>query len=151
MHWDLWRRACLVRFMYLALLAPAAQAQVDNALYLTGEGATARLRGDPTALPAAAARCANCHESSRQPGAADVAFGPRLDARLAQALPRRGGPPSVYDAVALCKLLRTGLDPAQVLVRRAMPVYEVDDAACAVLWQALSQRTLLPHATEAPL
>lgn len=118
---------------------------MDEALYTTGEGATARLRGDPTALPAAAARCANCHEASRQPGTADAAFGPRLDARLAQALPRRGGPSSAYDAQALCTLLRTGLDPARVLVRRAMPVYEIDNAACASLWQALSVRQPLPQ------
>jgi hypothetical protein len=128
------------------LLVPVAQAQVDNTLYATGEGATARLRGDPTALPAGAARCANCHEPVNLPGAATAAFGPRLDARLAQALPRRGGPPSVYDATALCMLLRTGFDPARVLVRRAMPVYEIDDMACARLWQDLTRREPLPEA-----
>ncbi|MDH4393890.1 MAG: hypothetical protein QE285_21000 [Aquabacterium sp.] len=144
-----WRRALfdLAPLAAAVLLASAVQAQVDHALYLTGEGATARLRGDATALPAAATRCANCHEASRQPGAADAAYAPRLDARLAQALPRRGGPPSAYDASNLCTLLRTGLDPARVLVRRAMPVYEIDDAGCATLWRALSLREPL---TEKP-
>ena len=137
-------------------LAAGVLAQVDSALYWSGEGAVARLRGDTTVLPADAARCANCHEPSGQssvqpsvqPADAAVAFGPRLDARLAQALPRRGGPATAYDAAALCTLLRTGLDPARVLVQRAMPVYEIDNAACAALWQALSQREAL---TQRPL
>jgi hypothetical protein len=117
---------------------------VDHALYQQGEGAAARLRGDTSLLPAQAARCANCHEPRRSPAGADMTFGPRLDARLATPLPRRGGPPSAYDVAAFCTLLRTGLDPAGVLVRRAMPVYALDDAACAALWQALSARQPLP-------
>jgi hypothetical protein len=128
-----------------SLLAPVhAQSPVDGGPYQAGAGLTARLRGDPMALPADAARCANCHEPARQPNGPDASLGPRLDARLAQSLARRGGPPSAYDAAALCTLLRTGVDPAGVLLRRVMPVYEVDAAACATLWRALSQRAIAP-------
>jgi hypothetical protein len=142
------RAACQVALIGALGLATGVQAQLDNRLYGSGEGAAARLRGDPTVLPADAARCANCHEPSRQRIGADAALGPRLDARLAQTLPRRGGPPTAYDAVALCTLLRTGIDPARVLIRRAMPVYDIDDAACASLWNAFLQREPV---AEAPL
>jgi hypothetical protein len=138
--------ARLLPWVVTGLLGCPVLAQVNSTVYLTGEGATARLRGDATVLPAAAARCANCHEPATQPGAAAAAFGPRLDARLAQELPRRGGPASAYDAAALCTLLRTGVDPGRVLVRRAMPVYDMDDETCAALWLALSLRAPLPPA-----
>ena len=139
----LWRLAPLLP---VVLMARMAQAQPDHALYLSGEGATARLRGDTMALPAAAARCANCHEPSGARSAADTTFGPRLDASLAQTLPRRGGPPSAYGPAALCTLLRSGVDPAGILLRRAMPTYDIDEAKCHALWQVLSQREPLPQA-----
>jgi hypothetical protein len=34
-------------------------------------------------------------------------------------------------------LLRTGIDPAYVLVAREMPVFDVDDAQCEGLWRFL--------------
>ena len=118
----------------------AAQTGIGQALYDRGDGAAARLRGDAMVLPVDAARCANCHEPSRRPAQTDAAFGPRLDGLLTQPLPRRGGPPAAYDQAGFCKLLRTGIDPAQILVRRAMPVYDISDGSCAELWQAVSRR-----------
>jgi hypothetical protein len=104
----------------------------------------ARIDGHERALPAQAAACANCHVASRGPAAPDgsrpaaASLGPVLHrAALVEPAPRRGGPPSRFDEASFCRLLRTGEDPAGVLLPRAMPRYELDDAACAQLWQHL--------------
>ncbi len=104
----------------------------------------ARIDGHAEPLPAAAAACANCHRPSVAPrradgtAAPDASLGPALhrDALL-EAVERRGGPASRYDLQAFCRLLRTGQDPAGVLLPRAMPRYEIDDAACGQLWAHL--------------
>ena len=111
------------------------------------EGSTplaARIEGHETALPPTATACANCHRPAPQVATvagsapAAAAFGPRLHrALLTEPVARRGGPPSRYDPASFCRLLRTGEDPAGVLLPRAMPRYELDDAACAQLWQHL--------------
>jgi hypothetical protein len=108
----------------------------------------ARIHGHDEPLPPTAARCTNCHgggTTTNVNGAAGAAsaalFGPPLTAAtLATSQARRGGPPSVYDAAALCRLLRTGVDPAFVQIPRAMPRYEIDDAGCAALWAWMAQR-----------
>lgn len=46
---------------------------------------------------------------------------------------RRGGPPSAFDEASLCRLLRTGVDPAQVLISTTMPRYTVSDVQCRQL------------------
>jgi hypothetical protein len=58
---------------------------------------------------------------------------------LTRLLARRGGPPSRFDAAAFCRLLRTGEDPAGVLLPKAMPRYELDDAQCGQLWRFLAR------------
>lgn len=104
------------------------------ALYEGRQALVAHVRGHEQPLPHAAARCVNCHEGAQ-------AVGPLLDGRtLAQPLARRGGPPSRYDAKALCRLLREGIDPAAVLLPRAMPRYEIDPRACEALWAHLRSR-----------
>jgi hypothetical protein len=104
----------------------------------------ARIVGHEAVLPPLAAACANCHLPNRVPAgpggaaAADASLGPRLHrAGLTEAAPRRGGPPSRFDEGAFCRLLRTGEDPAGVLLPRAMPRYEIDDAGCSQLWRHL--------------
>jgi hypothetical protein len=113
-----------------------------------------RIVGHAMALPNSVTRCMNCHESrssavsaaasavaSQAPttaGAVAGRFGPALDHdTLTQLRPRRGGPPSRYDAQALCTLLRTGVDPAQVMIPQTMPRYEIDGAGCEALWAYL--------------
>lgn len=59
---------------------------------------------------------------------------------LAQPRSRRGGPPSTYDAGALCTLLRAGTDPAHVVVPTVMPRYSPSDADCGALWAYLASR-----------
>lgn len=129
----------------LALLVPTAGAQSGQAasgddLYHGRASLTASLRGDDSRLPAAAVICAHCHEPSMRPGGLRQALAPRLDAQLKASLPRRGGPASSYDEAAFCHLMRTGVDPGGVLVRKAMPTFELTDAQCADLWEFVSRR-----------
>jgi hypothetical protein len=118
-----------------AAVLPAWQARADGAaLYEGRQPLAARVSGHEQPLPAPAARCTNCHEGAQ-------AIAPALNAgTLVHRLPRRGGPPSRYDAAALCRLLRDGVDPAWVTVPRAMPRYELDERSCATLWAYLSNR-----------
>lgn len=137
-----WVLAALACAGLAATAAPWWQARLQTqalrsqglALYLGQAPLPAQLRGHEEALPGHAARCSNCHEGA-QP------IGPRLDAAwLAQPQARRGGPPSRYDAASLCRLLREGIDPAKVLVSRAMPRYTLTDSDCAALWAHLLSR-----------
>jgi hypothetical protein len=123
-----------------------------------------RIEGHAAPLPAAALACANCHLPSARPaGALDPAgarslapapaapggagatgqaasFGPVLDrAGLTARVARRGGPPSRFDERAFCRLLRTGEDPAGVLLPRAMPRYDIDDDDCRRLWRHVTR------------
>lgn len=89
----------------------------------------AQLRGQQELLPASATACSNCHD---QQGGIGSPLGPKA---LLQALPRRGGPSSRYDAASFCQLLRTGVDPASVMIDMAMPLYTLTDHQCALLWK----------------
>lgn len=119
----------------LASLWRDAQARERGAALYEGRVALAgRPVGHETALPAVATRCANCHQGA-------AAIGGALDARrLADAQPRRGGPATRYDAAALCQLLRTGIDPGQIIIDTAMPRYDVTDTQCTDLWAHLTSR-----------
>jgi hypothetical protein len=118
---------------------------------------TARIVGHEMVLPVAVARCMNCHETRSAPlsaaasavanqapgtaGAVAGRFGPALDhATLTELRARRGGPTSRYDVQALCSLLRTGVDPAQVMIPQSMPRYEIDAAGCGAVWAYLNTR-----------
>ena len=98
------------------------------------------LAGHSAPLPAAATRCSQCHAGPGEPAATGSSFAPPLDRRqLREARPRRGGPPVAYEAATFCRTLRTGVDPAHVVLPRAMPRFEVDDVQCASLWDYLTQ------------
>ncbi len=111
----------------------------------------ARVDGQDFALPVQASRCVNCHALAAKDGvvasapgvapsraAAAVALGPALTpAHLREMRPRRGGPPSRYDPATMCRLLRSGVDPAYVMITRAMPRFDVSDDDCAALWRFL--------------
>ena len=73
-------------------------------------------------------------------GQSTSAFAPRLD-RAGMIAPRRrrGGPPSRFSAVSFCRLLRTGVDPAYMVINRQMPRYVLDDGQCLDLWQYLME------------
>lgn len=122
------------------------QLRQDGARLFDGrQPLAARISGHADALPSAAARCSNCHASQavRQGAAAagigSPSFGPLLTAAtLRHPLPRRGGPPSRFDAASLCRLLREGVDPAWVMLPRVMPRYQISDAQCEALWEHLT-------------
>lgn len=128
--------------------APAAiSAQRGHALFHGNEPLTGKIRGHDDSLPPEAVRCANCHDTPASPANPNATASsqrlsslapPHLDAALLLEFhQRRGGPPSRYDQAAFCSLLRTGIDPAHVLIAREMPAYNVDDAQCASLWRFL--------------
>lgn len=136
-----------------ALLGSAAAGAADDVsaargrqLFLGETALPARIVGQDFALPLQASRCVNCHGPSAAAPAPTAASAPAAApmlsaATLTAALRRRGGPPSRYDAAALCTLLRTGVDPAYVMILRTMPRYEISDADCRSLWLHLTTTT----------
>ncbi|MFA8356922.1 hypothetical protein ACEPT7_03320 [Burkholderia ubonensis] len=93
-----------------------------------------RIDGHSENLPSTASRCANCHMPSSQ----RAALAPPLDATtLLAPLRRRGGPPSVYTLDSFCDALRSGVDPAHVTLKSAMPRYDASNEQCADLWASL--------------
>lgn len=118
----------------------ATDADTGRRLFSGESPLTARIAGHVDALPGSASRCSNCHRTAAASAASAPTFGPLLDARtLTARIARRGGPPSIYSAAALCKLLREGIDPAWVMVAPAMPRYDLSDAQCAALWAHLTR------------
>ncbi len=104
-------------------------------------------------------RCAGCHEAPASTsatvatgaglaaatapagGGTRASYGPPLDAdALARPQARRGGPPTRYDAASFCSVLRTGIDPASVVLAQQMPRYDLADQDCADLWAWLRER-----------
>jgi mono/diheme cytochrome c family protein len=138
------------RWSSLALLVLAATAQADSAargrqLFEGDLALPARIAGQDFALPAQASRCVNCHGPARGDAASPAAgvqrIGPVLTAgTLTDAVRRRGGPPSRYDAASLCVLLRTGVDPAHVIIPRTMPRYDITETDCRSLWLHLTDQ-----------
>jgi hypothetical protein len=104
-------------------------------------GAQAKMSGHSMALPVQASRCINCHESTRASRQTQN-FGTQLNRRILMAtIARRGGPASRYDALSFCKVIREGLDPANVVINSAMPRYQVSDAQCTSLWSYVMSRS----------
>lgn len=92
----------------------------------------ARLAGHTEPMPPTATICLNCHHGQQSIGP------PLTGASLKQAVPRRGGPATRYDASSFCKVLRTGIDPAYVVLNPEMPHYDVTLEQCASLWRFLT-------------
>jgi hypothetical protein len=129
----------------LAALGTKAQAGNERGqdLFNGAAALSGTIVGHTNALPPLSARCVNCHAAgSAGPASAASApgsFGPLLTRRhLTDAVARRGGPPSRYDQAAFCRLLRQGVDPAYVLIARAMPRYDISDGDCQALWALLT-------------
>lgn len=118
----------------------ADDAELGRRLFSGEQPLSARIAGHTDVLPGSASRCSNCHRTQAAGAASAPSFGPLLEARtLTARIARRGGPPSAYNATALCKLLREGIDPAWVMVAPAMPRYDASDAQCQALWAHLSR------------
>ena len=109
-------------------------------LFEGAEPLSATLSGHSAPLPAAATRCLHCHAGPAKSSAAPSDLGPPLDRRrLQEVRARRGGPPFAYDKASFCTTLRTGIDPAHIVLPRSMPRYGVNDAQCGALWDYLTQ------------
>jgi len=124
----------------LAACNGGADRERGRALFAGEAPLVARIAGHAETLPSIASRCANCHAFDRTSAAASaVSFGPALSPRfLREARSRRGGPASRFDAASLCQLLRTGVDPAYILIPRSMPMYEISDRDCRALWEYMN-------------
>ena len=122
----------------------AARRERGAALFIGSEPLAGRLAGHERALPPLATRCSNCHGAAAAgPGLAGTlpaAAPPLSAAELGTPRARRGGPPSVFDAGRLCALLRSGTDPAHVIISTTMPRYRISDDQCRALWAYLSTR-----------
>ncbi len=133
----MWARLFLSTSLGAAfLLGPSAvTVQRGEALFNGKEPLSGRIREHDETLPPEVVRCVNCHGASARPSRVAA---PHLDgSRLLEFHQRRGGPPSRYDQSAFCKLLRSGVDPVQIMIAREMPVYALDDDQCASLWSFL--------------
>jgi hypothetical protein len=100
-----------------------------------------RIAGHSEILPEIATRCVNCHTVNGAAASTPTnAFGTGLSAAsLQSSMPRRGGPPSRFDQATMCRLLRTGIDPASIIVPRSMPLYDATDEECHALWSYLTR------------
>ena len=144
-------RGWAAAFAFAAVLAAAAaggvvfwrtqEAAVGARLFSGVTPLGGRIVGHEEDLPSQASRCANCHltsaaaDSSGGLSASTQRFGPALTAALLkEAISCRHGPPSRYDKASFCTLLRTGVDPVQVVLPRSMPRYAVNAKQCAALW-----------------
>ena len=139
------RRPCAALGMLLVLAACGAKPDPQGeAIFYGREPLVARIVADPAPLPSIATRCVNCHEKdnvSPTTGERGAAYAPPLrHEALHQRQARRGGPPSRYDAASFCSLLRTGIDPAHIIISTVMPRYEIGDAPCAALWRYVESR-----------
>lgn len=130
-----------------SLFAQQAEQALGARLYLGQQMLAGYIVGHETPLPTTASRCINCHELATAPAPSagsqkTAAFGPRLSPEGLKGLAaRRGGPPTRYDVNAFCELLRTGVDPAKVIIQRAMPRYRIDGPQCEALWIYVTQST----------
>jgi len=115
----------------------ASEVLRGSKLFAGDEPLTGSIVGHKEPMPPIAVRCSNCHQATITPGAPSIA--PALNrAALLSPQRRRGGPPSVYEEQTFCRILRTGVDPAYVLIAVEMPRYEISDAQCRSLWLYLT-------------
>jgi hypothetical protein len=115
---------------------PAESSARGERLFIGQEPLKGAIVGHDHALPAFASKCVNCHDLAASEKAN---YGSKLiPAALLEAAARRGGPPSRYEPGSFCRLLRTGIDPAHILILRAMPRYEIDHAQCLAIWNYLT-------------
>jgi hypothetical protein len=128
----------LLGVMHLACAAQDCEkGDLGCAIFNGQHGLSAHLRDDDRTLPAWTARCVNCHVAAQSA----ESFAPLLTPDYLQDVQkRRGGPPSAYDETAFCRALKDGADPANIILRKAMPRYTISDNECTALWTYLTKR-----------
>ncbi len=118
---------------------PDSSASTGRRMFLGENPLQGAIVGHAEPLPARMVACANCHLGKAGLGS-DNPFGPSLDRpRMMQRIARRGGPPSVFTPTSFCRTLRTGVDPAYILITRQMPRYTLSDDQCLGLWRYLME------------
>lgn len=131
---------CFVLLMQTAFLCFAdTTIQKGENLFYGRETLKGTLYLHNRALGTAFVRCMNCHQLQGQSKFTNRAdFGPELGARFLQTENSlRGGPARAYDADSFCHMLRTGMDPSQIMIRTDMPRYALSDDDCHALWRFL--------------
>ena len=114
-------------------------AAAGRRLFLGESSLQGAIAGHPEPLPVGAASCANCHQGDAGSGSGR-SFAPRLDRLgLTEPAARRGGPPTAFSSGSFCRVLRTGVDPAYILITRQMPRYTISDDQCLGLWRYLME------------
>jgi hypothetical protein len=97
----------------------------------------AQIAGQDFDLPVRASQCVNCHDAERVARDRTLRLVPLNRGALTEPGLRRGGPQTVYTEASFCSLMRTGVDPASVLINRTMPRFALTDQNCNALWTYL--------------
>jgi len=142
-------RIGLLRLLIVGCLVQAAAAgaapnpenpiSAGQRMFLGETALQGEIAGHAEPLPARTVACANCHLGT-EGTVIGSPFAPVLNrSRMTQSSVRRGGPPSMFSPASFCRMLRTGVDPAYVLITRRMPRYTLSDDQCLDLWQYLME------------
>ena len=130
-------KLALLAFTLLGLTAGDPPSR-GEALFLGRASVSARLAGSEDELAPAATVCSNCHGPDGAGVAEAGAYGSDIrGSTLTRRKSRRGGPPSAYTLESFRLALRSGHDPAHVVLVRAMPRYTISDADTSALWAYL--------------
>lgn len=138
--------AAVAAFTALAAIAGSAAASAylpwmrGFALYHGYAPVSGRIAGHERDLPAAAARCSNCHDAATGTAASRRLVSPLTRTSLTAAQQRRGGPPTAYTAESFCRFLGDGIDPALVQAGRTMPRFRLPGDDCLALWTYVTER-----------
>ena len=118
-----------------AATGPDSSVVMGRQMFFGNEPLLGVITGHADFLPSKMVSCASCHTGTAGSGASAL-FAPVLNRpRMTSLIGRRGGPPSMFSASSFCKMLRTGVDPAYVLIARSMPRYRLSDDQCLGLWR----------------
>jgi len=122
-----------------ALTNPDSSVATGRRMFLGESPLQGAIASHAELLPARTVACANCHLGTAGLGSG-ASFAPVLSrSGMTQLSSRRGGPPSVFAVASFCRMLRTGVDPAFILITRQMPRYTISDDQCRDLWSYLME------------
>jgi hypothetical protein len=123
----------------LPIGAGASPADDGRALFVGDRQLTGKIAMHQRNLPSELLRCSNCHQSQAS-APVKLTVAPRLTRDwVLTPHERHGGPSTVYDLESFCVMLRTGKDPANLIVNVQMPRYEIAQSDCGSLWAYLTE------------
>jgi hypothetical protein len=119
-------------------MSPESSVSAGRSMFLGESPLQGAIASHAELLPARTISCANCHLGAGLASAAS--FAPALNrSGMTQLSGRRGGPPSEFALASFCRMLRTGVDPASILITRRMPRYTLSDDQCLDLWRYIME------------